>query len=205
MTLIFTSPEDVINDALARLGYPMRIGSIYEGSKVSKKALDIYSQTRDQLLRGGDWEFAERNIPMVLLKQAPPYGYIPPIVWDPTLYPPVEWVYEYEYPDDCLEVRSIKKPPIYPIDYDPQPIVFSVENDNAYTPAKKVILCNVKNGILTYTGQITDPTTWEPNFTEAFSSALGRRLGPGLVGLEGAKMAAADEINATDMAETRRG
>lgn len=204
MTLIFTSPEDVLNDALARIGYSLRIGSLFDGSKASKKALDIYSQTRDELLRGGDWGFAERNVSITLLKQAPPYGYIPPIVWNNT-YPPLPWVFEYQYPDDCLEVRSIKKPSIFPIDFDPQPVAFAIENDQAFLPAKKVILCNIKDAILTYTGQITDPTTWEPDFTEAFSSALGRRLGPGLIGLEGTKMAAADEISATSIAETRRG
>lgn len=204
MVFIITSPEDVINLSLARIGYKMRIGSIFDGSLASKKALDIYSQTRDEMLRLGEWDFAERNLAMTLLKQAPPYGYIPPIEWTPA-YPSLPWLYEYAYPTDCLKVRSVRSRTLFPINYDPLPRVFMVENDNAFTPAQKVILCNVPDAILTYTGQITDPTTWEVDFVEALAAALGRRLAPSLIGLENAKMAAADEISALSVAETERG
>ena len=71
MSLVLTAPEDLINNALARIGYKLRIGSIYEGSAAAKKALDVYGQARDGLLRQNDWGFAERNIAMTLLKSAP--------------------------------------------------------------------------------------------------------------------------------------
>jgi len=204
MTFIITSPEDIINLTLSRIGYKGRIGSIWDGLFASKKFLDIYSQTRDELLRLGDWGFAERNVNMNLLKSAPAYGYIPPVTWNNT-YPPPPWFFEYEYPSDCLKVRSIKFSPIFIINYDPQYNNFAIENDQAYSPPKKVILSNVPNAILVYTAQVTDPTSWEADFIEAFSSALGRRIAPVLMGLESAKMEVADETASKTQAENERG
>lgn len=204
-TIAVQSPEDLINLALVRIGWKGRIGSIYEGSVASKKALDCYSQTRDELLRSFDWGFAERNIDMTLLKSAPIGGYIPPSVWNPATNPPPPWLFEYQYMPDCLKVRSVKQQPLFIFDFDPQPYVFAVENDNGYSPPQKVILCNVPNAICTYTGQITTPTDWEPDFVEEFAAALGRRLAPSLLGLENAKLAAADEQSATAGAEREEG
>jgi hypothetical protein len=198
------SPADLVNVSLRRIGYKLRIGNLYEGSEASKISLDLYAQTRDELLRQNDFDFAERNLNMTLLKQAPVGGYIPPNTWSP-VYPSLPWLFSYVYPSDCLKVRAIRGQAIFVMDFDPQPIVFMVENDNSYTPAKKVILCNVPSGILTYTGQITDLTTWEADSVEMFAAALGRRLAPALVGLNNAKLAAEDEAQAMAVAEKEQG
>src|ERR1700677_309918 len=108
MPNVVTSPEDLINITLARIGYKGRIGSIWEGSVAAKKVLDIYSQTRDELLRAYDWGFAERNVDLAVLKQAPPGGYFPPNTWNPTTYPALPWAFSYTYPSDCLKVRAVK-------------------------------------------------------------------------------------------------
>lgn len=200
-----TSAADLANLALKRIGFVLRIGSLYDGSKQAKIILDVYAETRDELLRSGDYGFAERNINMTLLKSAPTGGYFPPNVWDPTVNPAPPWFFEYFYPGDCLKVRAIKATPQFIIDFDPQPVVFAVENDNTYTPAQKVILCNVPSAVLTYTGQITDPTTWEADFCEDFAAALGRRIAPALMGLDAAKLAAADEQQSDSVAENTEG
>ena len=93
-TFAIQSPEDLLNNTLVRLGFKLRIGSIWEGSEQAKKALDIYVQTRDTLLRDGDWPFAERDVQPTLLKAAPPNGYVPPTVWS-SAYPPLPWANEY--------------------------------------------------------------------------------------------------------------
>jgi len=181
MTLPLSSPEDIINYGLAKIGHPQRIGSVYDGSDASKKALDVYAQTRDQMLRDGDWDFATRNVAMTLLKSAPSY-LAPGTPWSST-YPPIPWKYEYQYPDDCLKVRAIKLQPLFPTqaNYQPQSINFSITNDNGYTPAKKVILCNVPQpSLLIYTAQVTDPTVWEASFTEALATQIAERLAPSL-------------------------
>src|ERR1019366_9251122 len=93
MAASVSSPADIINVSLRRIGYKLRVASLYDGSKAAKSALDIYAQTRDEILRQNDWTFAERNIAMVLLKQPPASGYIPPLIWS-TAYPPLPWLFE---------------------------------------------------------------------------------------------------------------
>jgi hypothetical protein len=202
--LSLQSPEDVVNNALVRSGYKMRIGSLYDGSAASKCALDIYGQTRDELLRSADWGFAERDVVLAVLKIAPAGGYVPPTVWSST-YPILPWRYEYQYPLDVLKVRSIRRTTVFLPDYDPKPNVWRVANDKSFVPPQQVILCNVANAILVYTGQVTDPLTWEPSFTETLCASLARRLGPALVNLDAAKVEAGDEVATRQMAEAKEG
>lgn len=199
-----TSPEDVINLALVRIGYKTRIGSIWEGSLAAKKALDCYAQTRDAMLRAFDWGFAERNVALTLIKQAPVGGYVPPNTWS-SAYPPPPWLAECVYPVDCLKVRSVKNVPMFVPNFSPQPYLFSVDNDPSLSEPSKVVLCNVYPGILVYTGQITNCADWEPDYTEALASALGRRLAIVLDLPNAAQMAGQDEQVETLMAEDIRG
>lgn len=198
------SPADVVNVALTRIGYKLRIGNLYDGSDAAKKALDIYGQTRDELLRQNDWGFAERNVAMTLLKSAPVGGYVPPTSWS-TAYPPLPWLYEYEYPGDCIKVRAVKPSPLFIPPYDPQPYVFATPNDNSLTPSAKVIVCNVADAVLVYTGQVTNPASWEADFAEACAAALGRRLVAGLMSADLLKFEAQDEANAQAIAEREQG
>lgn len=204
MSASVSSPADVVNMALARIGYKKQIGSLYDGSIAAKTALTLYAQTRDELLRSEDWGFAERNTPLTLLKQAPASGFYPPGAWSAT-YPPLPWLYEYAYPADCLKVRAVRPQPTYTVDFDPQPNIWSVENDNSLAEPDKVILCNAPNAILTYTGQLTNPGDWEADFTEAFVAAIARRMAPILVGLDAAKMEASDEQQAKSVADNVQG
>jgi hypothetical protein len=206
MSLTLSSPEDVINDALARIGSRVRIDQIYQGTPASDLALDVYGQTRDELLRQGDWGFAERNIAATLLKSAPPGGYIPGVTdWNGTTYPPIEALFEYAYPTDCLKVRSVKPTPLFVPNFDPQPHSFRIANDNYYTTPRKVILCNVPNALVTYTGQVVDPTTWESDFTEALVAALGKRLAASLANLQEKQIEQRDEAVSTVVAEQQQG
>lgn len=199
-----TSPSDIVNVALRRIGYKLRVGSLYDGSKAASNALDIFSQTRDELLQQNDWPFSERNVAMTLLKQAPVLGYIPPTVWS-TAYPPLPWIFEYAWPDDCLKVRAVKPAPLFVPNFDPQPNVFATPNDNSLAPPARVICCNVPSALLVYTGQVTDPTAWNADFVEVVASALGRRLAPVLVGLDVAKLEAGDEQASMATAERQEG
>lgn len=205
MATVITTPADVVNLALTRLGRSGRVGSLYEGSKEAKAALTVYSQTRDTILRGGNYAFSERNITANLLKFAPAGGYTPLRPWSGLTDPPPPWLYEYEYPSDCLQVRNIKPIPIFVMNFDPQPHTWVIENDQYFTPAKKVILTNVQSAQLVYTGQVTDPTNWEADFVEAFAAALARRIAIALTNLDVAKFAAGDEAQQINMAESTGG
>ena len=198
------TPADLVNMSLARIGYKMPMGSLYDGSEAARVSLRIYAQTRDELLRQDDFDFAERSISMTLLKQAPDGGYIPPAVWS-NAYPALPYLFEYAYPADCLKVRAIKPQAIFVMDFDPQPVVYTTANDNTYNPVQQVILCNVPNAIMVYTAQVTDLTAWDVDTVESFAAALGRRLAPVLVGLKALQPLAADEQAAFGVAEKEQG
>lgn len=200
------NPADACNIALVRMGYKgPRVGNLYDGSDASQKFLTLYAQTRDELLRRDDWGFAERNVSLTLLKSAPASGYFPPNTWNPAVNPPPGYLFEYGYPSDCIKVRALRPVPLFGVNFDPQPQVYSVDNDNNFAPPQRVILCNVPSAILVYTGQITDPSTWDVSFCEALAASLSRRTAAGLVGADSAKMEAADEQAADQIAEGIQG
>lgn len=174
------SPADVVNISLARMGYKKRISNLYDGSEAASRALDIYAQTRDDMLRDGQWPFCHREVVASLLKTGPENYFDSP--WDATTMPPRPWRYEYTYPDDCLKVRQIKGQPGFAFNPSPTPVLWSVLNDNGYSPPRRVIVANVPDAILVYAGQVTDPTQWPADFVDAVAAELARRLKPGLLG-----------------------
>ena len=192
MTSSLQTPADVVNNALVRIGHPLRVGSLYDGSTAAKRALDVYGQTRDQLLRDLTPGFAQRDTALTLLKSAPPDGYVPPNTWS-TAYPPQPFIYEYAYPGDCLRVGALKSGiGVIPRPL-PTPKVYRVQNDNSLAPPQKVILCYVGSAILTYIGRVTDPTTWEAAFAESLCAALSRRLSVALADPKLLQLEAQDE------------
>ena len=189
MSAVIQTAEDVVNLGLRRIGFVGRVGSLYDGSAAAKIALDTYGQTRDALLSDGNWEFAERNVLGAIYKAAPVGGYVPPNTWT-SAYPALPWRYSYVYPDDCLKVRAVKTAPAFIQNADPKTQRYSVDNDGGI----RVILSNVQNAVIVYTGQVTNPSTFDVEFIEALAAAIGRRLAPALVGVEGAKLAMNDEM-----------
>ncbi len=195
-----TSPADLVNVALAKIGYKKRVGNLFDGSDAGQQALDIYGQTRDEVLREVDYDFAMRTVALTQLKAAPPGGYFPPNAWNPATNPPMGFNFEYAFPDDALKIRSVKPAALFLYNPDPQFSPFQIANDNAFTPARRVILCNVPSAIGTYTGQVTDLATWDVAAVEAFAAALARRLAPALASLEAAKVEMSDEAMARAIA-----
>ena len=195
------SPADITNAALARIGYKLRIANLYDGSNAARRTLDIYGQTRDQLLRMGDWSFAQRETSGTLIRSAPPGGYIPPNVWNNATYPPLPWLYEYMYMSDCIKVRAVKPTLILVPNYNPQPYLFRIANDGG----QRVILSNVPNAVITYVGQVTNPTDMPPDFIEALVASVARRIAPVLSTLDATKFEAqADQVE-TQIAEHEQG
>lgn len=199
------TPADLVNVALRKIGYKLRVGSLFEGSMAAKTALDIYGQTRDRLLRENDWGFAEGNVALTLLKSSPVGGYVPPTVWDPTVNPPIPWLFEYTRPADCLKIRSVKFTPLFVPNFDPQPRIFGEANDNTLSPPAQVILCNVPNALLCYTRQVTDLTSWEPDTIDTFADALAKDLSKGLANLQTAQIVSAEGMQSKAIAEKEQG
>lgn len=200
MTAVLTTPEDFVNNALAQLGRSERVGSMFEGSVQSKIALDIYGQTRDDLLREGQWDWARRDVALSVTKTAPPAGY-GATAWSST-YPPLPWKYQFSYPADCLKIRSLRRTPVFMPVFDPQPVLFSEVNDNSVTPTVKAIVSNIGPVVIaTYTGQVINPANWEANFGQLLIDALALKMAPKfnekLIQVAGAEEAAGDLVAST--------
>jgi hypothetical protein len=165
----------------------MRIGELYEGSEAARTALEITGQARDELIDSGDWAFSRRaTVALTLLKGPPPdggYSYGAP--WS-SIYPAPGFLFEYLYPDDCIDLRAVIPPPSLMPDLDPLPALWRIDNDPtpivagnppvASGPSAKVILCNMQNAIAVYRARITDPNQWEPGFIAALVAALGKKF-----------------------------
>lgn len=153
-----TSPADVVNLALRKLGRSDRVGNLYDGSGAAKAALDIYAQTRDALLRQADWGFAEKIAAAVLSGTAAP----------------APWAVEYTYPIDCMRLRNLFNAVYLADKNNPLPVLYTIADDAA---RGKVIWCNAAAATLVYTAQITDPSRWEPLFVSALAESLAKWLG----------------------------
>lgn len=156
------SAADVVNLALVKIGHPNRVGSLYDGSKAAKAALSIYAQTRDEVLRQKDWPFASRTVALTASGQSPVAGFTNIYVW----------------PSDCIRLKGIQPATVPSADYDPQPILFAVYNDQRTSPPTKSILTTISSAWAVYVGQITDMTTWEPLFVAAVVDRLAEKLLP---------------------------
>lgn len=203
MANAINTPADLVNLALARIGYPLSVGDLYDGSKASRAALNVYSQTLDACLRDGEWGFAQRQVSPTLLKQAPPGGYFD-APWT-TANPPYPWAYSYELPSDYLKIRSVRPTPGFLLEMDPTPLLFNVVNDSGYSPARRVLVCNQGSVLLTYTGQVTNPVQWNADFIEVMAAALARELAPTLADQNVAMAERQDEMATAAMAGTRQG
>src|SRR5271167_2012719 len=165
------SVEQICNMSLDAIGYPRSISNIFAGTKEARAALRWYGQTRDDVLRQRDWPFARQDVRLVLQKTAPVGGY-PTGIWT-AASPPPGWKYQYAYPT-CIMVRSVRPAPFVLPDFDPKPWVFQPANDAA--TGLPTILTNLANANAVVTGQIINPTLFEPGFVQALVSALALQL-----------------------------
>jgi hypothetical protein len=180
MVASVNSPSDLVNVALSRSGRSERIGSMFEGSEFAKRALSVFSQTRDALLRNADWGFPRFDMVLELLKSAPPGGYVPGLTtWNPAANPPRPYLFEYAYPANCVMLRALRPPTIFQPNFTPYPQNFEISNDavplaGQQTPPGRVILCYLGDAIATYCAQVTDPTQWDVGFVEAMANEMAR-------------------------------
>ncbi len=170
-----TSVEQVVNEALDRIGFPEYIGNIYEGTKQARIALDLYGQVRSSLLRGGDWQFAEVIASAVLSGQSAPFP----------------WTVEYTYPATCLKLRNLFNATYQTDPNNPLPIHWTIAN-NPNIPGK-VIWTGAASATLVYTQDVTDPGQWEPLFADLVIGELGKRMALQLMRPNGIEVLADEE------------
>jgi hypothetical protein len=202
---------DLVNQALAEIGYSPLITDIYDGSRAAIVALQVYSQTRDDLLRARDWPFARRTKLLTLLKSA-----LVPLAdtWDED-QPVPPWRFEYIYPDDCLELRALRPDPVQFEGGDPlEPgyIPFGIASDFASVSAtlpQKVILTDQEFALALYTTRLTNLDQWEPLATSALVDALAKKfivsVGTPPQSVDLLKLKLGEAAQSTAEADARRG
>lgn len=184
MSVALSTPAMIINDALKRIGRKIRVGSMWEGSEPAKMALDIYAQTRDDLLRDSDWGFSEATV----------------VASASGATVPAQWSYSYAYPSDCVRVRALYAATYLANQNNPLPVNWRVSNAVVSGSNVQVVLTNMANASLVYSKRVTDPKAWDAGFTEALCAALGERLAPVLSSPDLAKLEAEEDKDQTAQA-----
>lgn len=95
-------PADVANQALDAAGIDFTIGDMEEGTRPAQVLLRAYGQNLRQLLRAANWNWARKQMPLVLLADAT--GQTPNVG---SQVPMGEFIYEYSYPIDAAKIRFI--------------------------------------------------------------------------------------------------
>lgn len=167
-----TSIEAICNQSLDLIGYPRHIGNIYDGSKAARIALNSWGHTRDTLLETLKPDWSYKDVRLTLLKSAPNItngmaNYVEP--WNSGTNPPLPWLYEYAFPDDCITPCQIKNAPLFVPEWRPRPKTFRPLNSTS-------IVTNQPNAILIYISRVTNPDQWHDTFVEAMIQALARRF-----------------------------
>lgn len=97
-------PTDIGNQALDAAGVEFTMGDIEEGTRPAQVLLRAYGQCLRQLLRAAHWDFARKQVPLVLLADATGQT---PNVGTLVVGNGISGIYEYEYPIDCAKARFI--------------------------------------------------------------------------------------------------
>lgn len=94
-------PADIANQALDAAAVDFTIGDLQEGTRPAQVVLRWYGQCLRQLLRSANWSFARKTADLTLLADST--GNTPNV----GTVVPQPWVYEYQYPIDCMKLRFI--------------------------------------------------------------------------------------------------
>jgi hypothetical protein len=169
------SIEIICNQALDVIGYPRKIGNIYEGTKAARAFLNAWVETRDALLEKLEPDWAKRDDALTLLKSAPNIvnGTANYDTGWGIAYPPLPWLYEYAYPEDCISPLRLKESTLFlPIW---RPRYYANRLNYELTGTQRTILANIPNAILTYVAVVANPDNWHNEFVELMIMALAKK------------------------------
>jgi hypothetical protein len=167
---------DICNLALSRVRADS-IGSFTENSQEAVQCNILYALTRDHLLTSFSWGFAKETRALSL-----------------TGGTAQEWLYEYDYPNNCLRIHYIIPPESGKnivsgtgiatprIDYEPIPYEVGVGENGS-----RVILTDYDDAYISYTKSVTDTRLFDPLFVQSLAWLLAIDLAIPLGGDSGAK------------------
>lgn len=142
-----TSNVEICNVALTRLDRE-RITSLLDGSTSGNDCNAIFGPTREELLRGHDWNFARSRQKLARLTATPTY----------------EFDYAYQLPTDWLTTRAVHQDD-------------GGRSTPAFRMEGQTILSSAEDIYLTYTKALTSPSGMPADFRNLFSYRLAEQLG----------------------------
>lgn len=159
-----SSQVEVYNLALSHIQSKSFVQSLTEDS-IERKTCDVHFQnSMDVVLEDHDWGFASKYETLAVLKES-----------TDTVPPPLPWLFEYQYPANCLKVREIQRS----TDSEKE-IAFAIGlNDNN---TGRVIHTDKSTAVARFTRRITNPNIFSPKAIVAVSFKLATRIEPSLVG-----------------------
>lgn len=179
------SQVQIANMALDVIGTRSTIASLTEGSAEANAIARHWDNAVDAMLRAAHWNFARKQIPLTLLRDATQGQTVP-----------APWLYEYAYPSDCVLLRQlmpmIQVSPVSPVTLTGTPSAVS-----AYGPPPKfqlgtdtdfngnpvnVVLTNQPQAIGIYTFRNANTAMWDSLFVQGMSAYLGARVCLALTG-----------------------
>lgn len=184
----------VINRALLAIGSQSQVSSLQEGSPQANAASVLYQPTFEQLARSAPWNCLRQQATLTLLAAAQgtpenPDGTTLPL-------PPTPWLYQYQQPADCLQVRfivpSLPAPnagiPIFSNNTSaptwlpnggqiPFAVAYALD---AHNQPLNVILTNQSQAIAVYTVNQPNPQIWDSLFQSAMVASLAAYFVPAL-------------------------
>jgi hypothetical protein len=140
----------IANTALRRIG-ATRITSFTEGSKSADCVNEFYAETRDDLLRSHNWNFATERVKLAQLTTAPAFGF----------------EFAYGLPADWIRTVSI---------HDNDAGVGTIEFKEEFQDGQNVILADASDVYLRYIGKVTDPNRMPADFRTTLSRHLAAAM-----------------------------
>jgi hypothetical protein len=206
----------ICNLALSHLGDTATVASIKppDSSVQAQLCARFYWVARNALLEMANWGFATRRVALALEQEAVDDS-------TPRVYPdnsPATWRYMYALPSGVINVLAVLPAearddyeerfgpvendhyPPYPQgylpvpgapDYVPQPYAVETRPDGS-----QIVLTNVCDAVLRYTGLVEDTTKFSPLFTLALSYLLASMLAGPLIKGDAGMAAAAQQLQA---------
>lgn len=208
------SEVSICNRALQAINTRTSIASLTENSVEARNCALIYADTRDEVLQMAFWNFAKKTNYLALLKSAPgtPSNSSSTASQWSTAFPAPPWLYEYAYPEDCIQMRKIVQQiqnyyvgtpymtggsATYPYAVGPGSPFEIATDEDIQGQQQTVVLTNQYQAIGVYTKQITNPALFGAQFVEALVQALAAKLAlalSGQVALANTKFAQANAI-----------
>ena len=141
---------DVVNKSLRLIG-ASPITSLTDGSTSANAADDVYTETRDELLRSHPWNFATKRVQLSQSATAPGF----------------EFDYAFPLPSDWLRTISV-----HDNDAGHGTILYRME----IVGSQRAIVTSSDAVYLRYVYQVTDPNLMAADFRAALEAALARDL-----------------------------